>query len=498
MNKKLKGLIALSLVTANMLLAGGEHNMFITTAYASCDDACEISELDIEDDDGDTIDLYEDDDYEDEVDDDLDEGETYYAESSTKKITIDTGDVDDDYVKIFANDSEYDLGDDIKLKDGTNTIKIRVYEDEYDEDDSYSSSDYNQYTVKVEYDDEDDDDSDDELTDLDIEDSEGYSIDLYSDSDYEDELDDDLEEGETYYAESTTSKIIIDNDDVDADYVRIIYGSSVYELGDSIKLSSGTNTIKIMVYDDEYDEDESYTSADYTQYTLKIKYDSDSDDSTDSSELSLSSLSLSNGSLSYSKNITSYNVVISSNINSINNEAIPADSDYTVEINNDEVSESDYYSKTISLTDYSTPVTIKVSNDDQYKIYTVNLTKSVNENNSGNINTPYTQTGNINSSSQSNNIQQGTIPSANSGISSATGWGYLNNSWYYTYSDGTKAAGWLLTGGKWYYLDNSGKMLTGWFRDNDGKWYYLYESGEMALNTTIDGFKLGQSGAWIQ
>ncbi len=412
MNKKIRGLIAFSLVTANMLFTGGSNSFFATAAYASSDDADEIYELDIEDSDGNSIDLYSDDDYEDEVDDDLDEGDTYYAESDTSKITIDTDDVDDDYVRIFANDSEYELGDKIKLKDGTNTIKIRVYEDEYDEDDSYSSSDYNQYTLKVEYDSDDDDDSE-ELTELDLENSDGDTLDLYYDSDYEDEVDDDLDEGDTYYAESDTSKITINNDDVDDDYVRIIYDSDVYELGDSIKLKDGTNTIKVRVYDEEYDEDETYSSSDYTQFTLKVKYDGDSEE--DSDDASSDDEDLSDTSVNSTD--TSLN---ESSITQTITTAPTAD--------------------TIQSTDYVTS-TASVSNN---------------------------------------------------------GWKYINNSWYYYYSDGTMASGWILSGGSWYYLDSTGKMLTGWFKDQDGSWYYLYESGAMAADTTIDGYKVGPSGAWIK
>ncbi len=481
MNKTAKGLITFSLVTANMLCVGGKYDLFTTAAYASSDDADEISELDIEDSDGDALDLYSDSDYEDEIDDDLEEGETYYAESTTNKITIDTSDVDEDCVRIFANNSEYELGDKIKLKSGTNTIKIRVYEDEYDEDENYSSSDYNQYTIKVEYDNVED--SNGELSQLDLEDSDGDSIDLYSDSDYDEEVDDDLEEGETYYAESNTNKITLGTDDVDDDYIRILYNSKVYELGDSIKLSSGTNTLKVRVYDSEYDEDENYSSSDYSQYTLKINYGSDSDNST--SDVGLSSISLSSGSLTFNKNTSSYNINVNSDLNSISVEAIPEDSDYTVKINDSTVSESDYYSKKVTLTDSVTPVIIKVTNDEnESKSYTVNITKTKKEDTLAMTN-PYTQNNNTPSYvtvSQSHN----------------TGWVNVNNIWNYYYSDGSKATGWILTGGNWYYLNSTGQMLTGWFLDSDGKWYYLYESGAMAANTTIDGYKIGPSGAWMQ
>ena len=59
------------------------------------------------------------------------------------------------------------------------------------------------------------------------------------------------------------------------------------------------------------------------------------------------------------------------------------------------------------------------------------------------------------------------------------------------------ATGWLSNGGKWYYLGSDGAMRKGWNEIN-GKWYYLNSDGSMALNTTIDNYKLGSDGAWIK
>jgi hypothetical protein len=98
-----------------------------------------------------------------------------------------------------------------------------------------------------------------------------------------------------------------------------------------------------------------------------------------------------------------------------------------------------------------------------------------------------------------------------------TGWVYNNNKWYYLGTDGTMYTGWVLykggwyyleysgamktgwanSGGTWYYLGNSGKMITGWVQAG-GKWYYMYENGAMAVNTVIQGYKIGASGAWIK
>lgn len=101
------------------------------------------------------------------------------------------------------------------------------------------------------------------------------------------------------------------------------------------------------------------------------------------------------------------------------------------------------------------------------------------------------------------------------------GWNRANDSWYVVKEDGSLATGWykdtngtwynlssegkMNTGwfhdidGKWYYLEpKSGRMKTGWIKDSDRKWYYLNTNGSMAYNTYIDGYALGNDGAWIQ
>ncbi|WP_342433350.1 metallophosphoesterase [Neobacillus sp. FSL H8-0543] len=78
-----------------------------------------------------------------------------------------------------------------------------------------------------------------------------------------------------------------------------------------------------------------------------------------------------------------------------------------------------------------------------------------------------------------------------------TDWVKFGSTWYYLEKSGAMKTSWLLNGGKWYYLDNRGAMKIGWVLVGT-KWYYLYESGQMAANTTIQGYKLGSTGAWIK
>ncbi len=61
-----------------------------------------------------------------------------------------------------------------------------------------------------------------------------------------------------------------------------------------------------------------------------------------------------------------------------------------------------------------------------------------------------------------------------------TGWGYIDNQWYYFNNEGVKLKDWQQVNGAWYYLDLSdGHMLTGWLTWNN-HWYYLYSNGSMA------------------
>ena len=80
-----------------------------------------------------------------------------------------------------------------------------------------------------------------------------------------------------------------------------------------------------------------------------------------------------------------------------------------------------------------------------------------------------------------------------------TGWQQLDGAWYYFYTWGGMAKGWAQVNGTWYYLNpNGGKMLSNGWNWIDGKCYYFYSWGGMAANTTIDGYKVDASGAWVK
>lgn len=317
----------------------------------------------------------------------------------------------------------------------------------------------------------------DELTSLDLETSGGSSLDLYEDSSYDDELSDDLSVGETYYAKTSASKVVIsDIDGADEDNVRIFKGSSstAYEVGDDISLSEGTTTtLKVRVYEDAYDEDEDYSSSDYNQYTIIVKNTTSTDEDVD-----LLGIALSNGYVNFNPYTTSYGISIPSDATSTTIQAVPKDEDYTVTIDGTTVDKSDNYEKTVSLDADSTTdsITVKVSDDDDSKTYTLNINKTLTAGTG--------QQGNGNGFGNKNGNGAG---NGNNGFINGMGNG-----------NGNHLGGWKKMSNQWYYFDNSGQKKTGWFQDADGKWYYLDSSGAMASNTVIDGYKVGPDGAWVK
>jgi len=78
-----------------------------------------------------------------------------------------------------------------------------------------------------------------------------------------------------------------------------------------------------------------------------------------------------------------------------------------------------------------------------------------------------------------------------------TGWLKSGSSWYFLESSGVMKTGWLKSGSSWYFLNGSGAMMMGWVKVGSS-WYYFYSDGRMAFNTTIQGYKLGASGAWVK
>lgn len=119
-------------------------------------------------------------------------------------------------------------------------------------------------------------------------------------------------------------------------------------------------------------------------------------------------------------------------------------------------------------------------------------------------------------SSQNYQNQSGNSSNYSSNTGLTVGWKKINGSWYHFKSNGSKSTGWLKDGSSWYHLKSSGEMQTGWLKENgswyyldssgamktgwyqvSGKWYYSYSSGVLAVNTTVDGYRVNSDGVRV-
>ncbi|MBT2657669.1 L,D-transpeptidase [Bacillus sp. ISL-18] len=80
-----------------------------------------------------------------------------------------------------------------------------------------------------------------------------------------------------------------------------------------------------------------------------------------------------------------------------------------------------------------------------------------------------------------------------------TGWVVTGGKKYYLDPSGVLKTGWLVTGEKKYFLDQTGALKTGWVQIGGKSYYFFpYPNGNMAVNTVIEGRKIGPDGAWQQ
>ncbi|CIW39222.1 hypothetical protein [Streptococcus pneumoniae] len=116
-----------------------------------------------------------------------------------------------------------------------------------------------------------------------------------------------------------------------------------------------------------------------------------------------------------------------------------------------------------------------------------------------------------------NRLTQQQPPKTEKPATPKTGWKQENGMWYFYNTDGSMATGWLQNNGSWYYLNANGSMATGWVKDGDiwyyleasgamkasqwfkvsDKWYYVNGLGALAVNTTVDGYRVNANGEWV-
>lgn len=278
----------------------------------------------------------------------------------------------------------------------------------------------------------------------------------------------------------------------------------------TVNLVNGKNTVIINVQDNDGNE-QTYTLNIYRGGTTLINASQVVDNTQD--PIYLDDLVIEDGDipLKFKPKVTNYAIDVKESYDSIIIKAKP-EYDNLVMINDSKSGKS--YVRRIDLNEGKNVIKIKVNNnntydqsDDEYeeRIYTLTVYRGTSQGTAQGE-----QAGNAINAQNNSNISNVKI---NQWINNNGKWQYndstgtpLKNTWYfdgnygknyYFQQDGTMATGWLSYNANWYYLDNDGSMMTGWIKDANGKWYYLYSTGVMASNTTINGYKIGSNGAWI-
>jgi len=265
MNIKVKKIVAVALtVSAFSAIAPMTNlNLLTTKAYAATGD---LTKIELKKSSGGSIQVYDDDDYKSKNkvdDDDLKDGDTYYAKSSSKKVKISTSGVSSNLVRIFKGTSSSTKGEkpgeSIELTSGsTKTLTIRTYSED-PKDVKYGDKDKvkSEYKIEVKYkssSSDDDDDKDDDVYLKSISLSNGDLSFSKKTSSYN------VNVPESVSDIKITAKPDCDKDDYD-DYKVEIDGSEVDEddnFRKTVSLDKGENKIKITVEDDD-DNERTYT-----------------------------------------------------------------------------------------------------------------------------------------------------------------------------------------------------------------------------------------------
>lgn len=506
MNKNLKKIIAVALTigTVSAVAPATEYNFLATKAYASDDnDKSSLSKLRLETSSGSNIQLYESDSYKssEKVDsDDVSEGETYYAKTTSSKINVSTSGVTSKYIRVFKGTSSsskgYKTSNDISLSSGTNTITVKIYSEEPSGTPKLGDDDneIGKYTIKVKCTSSGSSDDDDDSS------SSQDSIYLSSIS---------LSDGDIDFSKKTSSynvtvgssvdEISIKAKPEDEDYTVEINGSSVDEDDNwkkTIDLDKGKNKITITVEDDDDNK---------RTYTLNVTRGAAS---TTTDKIYLDTLKVGATSLTLSEDKMAYNLKFGSNTEKVQIYADPKDSDYTVTIDGTTVDDDDSYKKTVELKeDKVTTFKVKVKNSSgTEQVYTLNIGRGdVKSSDFPTINTGNNANGGQTDNTINNNANTNKWVVVNGywqyndakGVALKNQWFYDSNYGkdYYLTENGNMQTGWLLYGGDWYYLGSDGAKKTGWQYDGSA-WYYMDARGVMQKNTVIGGYRLLANGAW--
>lgn len=503
MNKRVKRIIAIALTISafSSIQPVNYFNFTATKAYAA---STYMSDLKVNKAAGSkSITMYKDTDYDrsTEFKSSIDE---YYVKTSESSINL-TFDDEDRYVTYVFKDngktaSPFESGEEIQLAKGDNTIYVRTYKSTRFDKNNVKNDVVDEYEIHVERK-TSSSDSDVYLSNISLD----YGKISFSKTktSYDVDVNASVDEIEITAKPSNDSYTVrIDGNEVDDsdDYTDIV------------DLKKGKNEIEIEIRDEDDNEN---------IYALNI-YRGGKDSSSNSSDISgdaiyLDDLSLNDGDieLNFSKKVSTYDIKVNSSVDQVKIKAEPEDEDYVVRVNNKMVNSD--YERTVPLEDNKiNEVKVKVANDDEEKIYTLNITRGIvsttdtdtttsDQNNKWvkDINGKwkyYDENGNLLKSQWHYDLTVGNWYYLEDDGYMKTGWLFNSNKWYLLDGNGAMKVGWVNDHGTWYYLNSDGSMKTGWLEENSKK-YYLNSNGTMQTGTKmINGksYSFDESGALIK
>lgn len=383
---------------------------------------------------------------------------------------------------------------------------------------------------------------------LDVCKGEGSStLTLYKDSDFKDSTK--LKNSITrYYAElpENTSKFNVDVDEEEGYTVEISENGKKYSSKDPISVSKGSAAnVKIKIYDED---DNSLVNTITIKVTRSGDKSSDSDDNKDEDnydDIYLDDIKIKSKEedidFKFVRDKSKFSVNVSNKVDKVTITAEPENDDDKVKINGTRVKKAeDDYELDINLNTGNNTIKITVENEnDEKRQYTINIkregntetsnvsstnTKSTNNSTAKTVDGKIMATGiDIADSSFYNNGTNNSsyvgyvnknVDAKNKWVKTGLNWQYFDSNgnalrnkwfkdsdgkWYYFQTNAYMTTGWRFIDGSWYYFDQSGYMLSSkWLKDVDGKWYYFKANGNMARNETINGYRIGSKGAWIE
>lgn len=346
------------------------------------------------------------------------------------------------------------------------------------------------------------------------------------------------------YVDKDVDSIKIQAKPEDEDYKVEIGGEEVDEDNKwrtQIDLKEGKNEIDVTIEDEDNDKTRTYKLNVYRGTKPNNTSTNSGEIDTKQDQIYIKKVVLDDGqvNIDFDKRITSYDIKVKSDLESIIVKAEPEDENDIVKIDGSK-SDSKYRKRVALNSTGKTTIEIKVYNDeddddDDYKerIYNLNIIKedssntnqNTTNNNSNTVNTNTVTNTNQNTTSNTTKVNQWVKneyglwqyfdalgkPITNQWFRDngnwyylgdyglmKTGWLTLNGSWYYLNDSGIMQTGWVQERGAWYYLNSDGTMKTGWHQNWDGKWYYLNEHGVMLTNVYVNGYRLGSDGAWVR